>query len=96
MMRDPAIERSRARFFDVPLHLYRQGAVSLLSSLVLRLKGDTAGAFSAVTNVAFAAGFIQARRREYLATTRRGLVREITSTLAAVLRPNRSGPSAPA
>jgi glycosyltransferase involved in cell wall biosynthesis len=96
MMREPEMERSRARFFDVPVHLYRQGILSLLSSLVLRVTGDAAGAFAAVTRAAFAVGFIETRRREYVATTRRGLVREVASVLAALVRPPRSGPSAPA
>jgi GT2 family glycosyltransferase len=96
MMREPAMERSRARFFDVPVHLYRQGLTALLSALLLRLKGDAAGAFAAVTRAAFAAGFIETRRREYVAATRRGVVREVAAVLSAMLRPPRSGPSTPA
>lgn len=96
IMREPAMEQSRARFFDVPLHLYRQGMVSLIWALILRLRGDAAGAFSAVSRAAFAAGFIEARRSEYVAATGRGVVREVAFACSAMLRPPRSGPSAPA
>jgi glycosyltransferase involved in cell wall biosynthesis len=96
MMREPAMEQSRARLFDVPMHLYRQGFLSQLTALLLRLKGDPAGAFTAATRAAFAAGFIETRRREYVAATRRGVVREVVSALSAWFRPPRAGPSAPA
>jgi hypothetical protein len=87
MMRDPAMERSRARFFDVPIHVYRRGIASLLSAPLRRLKGDAVGAFTAIAQAAFAAGFIETRRREYVAATHRGVVRELISVLRAVLRP---------
>jgi glycosyltransferase involved in cell wall biosynthesis len=96
MMRDPVIERSRARFFDVPLHVYRQGIASLLSAPLRRLKGDAVGAFTAIAQAAFAAGFIETRRREYVATTRRGVIRESASLVATLLRPRRRGSSASA
>lgn len=95
MMREPAMEQSRARFFDVPVHVYRQGVASLLSALVRRLRGDAAGAFAAITQAVFAAGFIQTRRREYVAATRRGLVREVASMVGALLRPGHRGSGAP-
>jgi hypothetical protein len=96
MMRDPVMERSRARFFDVPIHVYRQGIASLLSAPLRRLKGDAVGAFTAIAQAAFAAGFIETRRREYVATTRRGVMRETASLVAALLRPRTRGPSASA
>jgi glycosyltransferase involved in cell wall biosynthesis len=95
MMREPAMERSRARFFDVPVHLYREAIRSLLSAPLLRLKGDAAGAFTATTRAAFAAGFIETRRREYVAGTGRGILREVASVLATLLRPG-SRPGTPA
>ncbi|NUO36997.1 MAG: glycosyltransferase family 2 protein [Gemmatimonadaceae bacterium] len=94
MMRDPAMEQSRARLFDVPVHLYRDAVRSLFAAPLLRLKGDVPGAFAAMTRVAFAAGFIEARRSEYGATGRRGIFREAVSALSALLR-SRPGSSAP-
>jgi GT2 family glycosyltransferase len=87
MMRDPAMERSRARFFDVPVHLYRDALRSLALAPLLRLKGDAPGAFAAVARVAFVAGFVETRRREYFAATRRGIFQEAAAVLATLLRP---------
>jgi glycosyltransferase involved in cell wall biosynthesis len=95
MMHDPAMERSRARFLGAPVHLYRDGIRSLLSAPVLRLKGNAAGAFSAVTRAAFALGFIETRRREHAMATGRGVLRELASLLTGILRGRPSGPGTP-
>ena len=60
-MRLPEIERSRARIFDVPVHLFRAAVLDLAAWVSLSLARDRAGAFARETRLWFFTGFCRER-----------------------------------
>lgn len=93
-LRDEAMERSAARLFDVPAHLYRQTGVAALGWVKSMLAGRGADAFWHETQLCFFAGFFRQRRADYLATRRHGTLRELFSLVRA-LATGKSGHDAP-
>jgi glycosyltransferase involved in cell wall biosynthesis len=61
LMRLPEVEKTRARFFGVPLHLVRRALADLVAWLRSRISGDRARAFSAETRLWFFTGFLRER-----------------------------------
>lgn len=60
-MRLPQMERSRARIFDVPVHLLRSAALDAAAWVSLTLARDAAGAFARETRLWFVTGFCRER-----------------------------------
>jgi hypothetical protein len=83
-LRDEETERSAARLFDVPAHLYRRATADALGWLKNTLLGRRAEAFGHETQLSFFAGFFRQRRADYLATRRHGTLREIFSLVRAL------------
>lgn len=61
LMRTPEVERARARFLDVPLHLFRRALGDVIAWVRSRLTGDSARAFAAETRLWFFSGFVRER-----------------------------------
>lgn len=71
VMRSEEMERSSARLFDVPGHLYRQAladATAWIKSFVL---GNRSQAFTHESRIRFFLGFFPKRRKDYLAAGHR-------------------------
>lgn len=64
VLRDPAIEKSSARLFDVPAHLYRQTAVAAYDWFRHTLRGHESDAFASEARIRFFFGFFEQRRRD--------------------------------
>jgi glucosyl-dolichyl phosphate glucuronosyltransferase len=64
VLRDPTIEKSSARLFDVPAHLYRQTAVAAYDWLRHTLRGNESDAFASEARIRFFFGFFEQRRRD--------------------------------
>ena len=62
-MRDTDFERSRARFFDVPVHMYRQAASAAAEWLKWKLLRRDSEAFLCETRLRFFLGFFRERRQ---------------------------------
>lgn len=77
LMREEEFERSSARLFDVPAHLYKQAMRDALSCLVNSLRGNREQAFQHETQLCFFKGFFRQRRADYRAAGRHGTVREL-------------------
>jgi GT2 family glycosyltransferase len=60
-MRLPEVERSRARVFDVPVHLLRSAAADAAAWISLTLARDASGAFARETRLWFFTGFCRER-----------------------------------
>jgi glycosyltransferase involved in cell wall biosynthesis len=60
-MRLPEMERSRARIFDVPVHLFRQAFEHLIRVVRHAIRRRAALAFQAETGLWFVAGFVRER-----------------------------------
>lgn len=84
VMRAAEVEESRARLFDVPVHLYKQAAVSTLRWMQNTLRGKSEEAFWYETQLRFFVGFFRKRREDYRASGRRSTVREIAAFLRAL------------
>lgn len=65
LMRSEEMEASRARLFDVPLHLYRQAGTDAGAWLKDSLRGDASHAFRHETRLRFFAGFWQKRQADF-------------------------------
>lgn len=63
-LRDPEFERSTARLFDVPAHMYRAVAAAALGWLTSLVRRRPDAAFVYETRVRFFLGFFRQRRRE--------------------------------
>jgi glycosyltransferase involved in cell wall biosynthesis len=88
LLRDPEFERSAARLFDVPAHLYKQSLVDLLDWCKKQLAGNHEQAFLCETRLCFFRGFFHKRRQEFHQANHFGLLREIASFLYALMRPH--------
>jgi len=84
VMRAEEVERSRARLFDVPVHLYRQALTDALAWLKYRLLGERDKAFLHETRLYFFAGFFGKRREDFLVSRPRSRVREIATFLRSL------------
>jgi glycosyltransferase involved in cell wall biosynthesis len=82
LMRDPEFERSAARLFDVPAHLYKQAFFDVLRWSANRLSRNRQEAYARESNLCFFIGFLQQR----LATLRRSENSPVLRRLAAFLR----------
>lgn len=85
IMREEAFERSIARLFDVPAHLYKQAARDVLGWIRHKLSGNEATAFVHETRLCFFAGFFGTRRRQFAATTDRGILRELALFIRSLI-----------
>jgi glycosyltransferase involved in cell wall biosynthesis len=87
MMRDEEMERSAARLFDVPAHLYKQALANLLKLVKHRLSGNDESAFIYETQLHFFMGFFKTRREQFLASNNRSVFREIASFIRYLVLP---------
>ena len=93
IMRDEDFERSKARLFDVPSHLYRQAMGHAWGWLRQTLARDEAEAFWHECQLRFCWGFFQQRRAEYAAQRESGALAEALRFARSLLssRTGRSG-----
>ena len=85
IMRSETMERSAGRLFDVPAHLFKQAINDAAGLLKCELVGDRARAFLHETRLRFFLGFAKKRRRDYLDTTHRGILREVAALIRALV-----------
>jgi glycosyltransferase involved in cell wall biosynthesis len=83
-MRTPEIERSPARLFDVPAHLYRQAAADATGWLSLVARGRGAEAFGRETRLRFFTGYFCARAKDFLMAGTGGLAGELRMLVNAI------------
>jgi len=86
-MRDPQIEQSAARLFDVPAHLYKQTLIDVFGWLRYTLTGNSREAFLHETRICFFMGFFRSRLLSYRKAGYPGIFQEIVSFFNALLRP---------
>ncbi len=84
LMREEEFERSSARLFDVPAHLYKQATRDALAWLANSLRGKREQAFQHETQLCFFKGFFQQRRADYSAAGKHGVVRELVCFVRAL------------
>lgn len=80
-LRDPRIEGSSARLFDVPAHLYRQAGGAAARWLWATLSGRPDEAFTHETAIRFFVGFFAERRR----ARERGLLPDAAAFVRALV-----------
>jgi glycosyltransferase involved in cell wall biosynthesis len=95
LMREEEFERTSARFFDVPSHMYSQAAKNVVCLLKNSLQKKEAKAFWHETQLRFFIGFFRLRKREFFRSPQRSsLVAEIISFIGSLaakkLKNNRS------
>jgi glycosyltransferase involved in cell wall biosynthesis len=61
VMRLPEMERARARFLGIPLHVFRRALQDVLALIRSRWNGDAARAFACETRLWFFSGFVKER-----------------------------------
>jgi glucosyl-dolichyl phosphate glucuronosyltransferase len=86
LMGDQEFERSAARLFDVPGHLYKQAFFDLLQWGKNRLSGNQERAFRHETSLCFFAGFFQQRLQTFRRSENPSLLRELGSFLYSLCR----------
>jgi glucosyl-dolichyl phosphate glucuronosyltransferase len=79
-LRDPTFERSAARLFDVPAHVYKDAAGAAWSWAGSVLRGSPDAAFAHETRIRFFVGFFGERRH-----SARGIVAELAGFTRALL-----------
>jgi glycosyltransferase involved in cell wall biosynthesis len=84
-MRDVEFERSGARLFDVPAHMYRLAGTAALEWLARSARGQFEEAFESETRLRFFLGFLGERRRQHRARGGRGTMVEVASFVRALL-----------
>ncbi len=84
IMRAEDMERSSARLFDVPAHLYGQAMRDAALWLRFFLTGRRARAFKHETGVRFFSGFFRKRRQDYLSSAQHGALRELTAFVRSI------------
>ena len=82
---DEEVERSRARLFDVPAHLYRQALADVLSYCSLRLRGRRDQAFFKELELRYFRAFYRRRRRDFLAAGQTGSLASLAGFIKALL-----------
>lgn len=87
LMRDPQIEQSAARLFDVPAYFYKETLIDVLSWLRYTLTGNSREAFLRETRICFFIGFFRSRLHTYRNEGYPGIFQEMASFLNALLRP---------
>jgi cellulose synthase/poly-beta-1,6-N-acetylglucosamine synthase-like glycosyltransferase len=85
IMREEEFERSGARLFDVPAHLYKQALVNSLKFIKHSLFSNDESAFVYETQLRFFMGFFMTRREEFLASNNRGILREVASFVRSLV-----------
>jgi glycosyltransferase involved in cell wall biosynthesis len=85
-MRDEDFERSKARFFDIPSHLYKEAFKSTAYMVIYALTGKFDRSFTEETKLRFVMGFARKRAEEFNSDGSSGYYNEIRSLLAFLLR----------
>lgn len=80
-LRDPGFEKSAARLFGVPAHLYRQTASAAIGWLGSMLRGRPDESFAHELRMRFFAGFFDERRHE----GSRGMLSELTELARSLI-----------
>ncbi len=86
VMRDEDFERSAARLFDVPAHMYKQAAVNAGNWAKCLLAGNTDKAFGHEIGLRFFAGFFRKRLSDFRASGSRAAPSEIVSFIRSLLK----------
>jgi glycosyltransferase involved in cell wall biosynthesis len=84
IMRSEDMERSSARLFDVPAHLYGQAIKDAALWLRFFLTGRRNRAFKHEIGVRFFSGFFRRRRQDYLSNAQHGALQEIIAFIRSV------------
>ncbi len=92
-MRDEEVERSNARLFDVPAHMFKQAAKDALVWAKCSLRRQREAAFVHESQLRFFAGFFRKRRADFSAAGRNGTVREVFSFARSLVSKKKSGSS---
>ena len=87
--RSEEMERSSARLFDVPAHLYKQAFGDLTGWLKCSLAMRPEPAFAHESRLRFFLGFFRKRRKDYLAGDHSGQLIELASLLRSRFKKNR-------
>lgn len=85
IMREEEFERSGARLFDVPAHLYKQALVNSLKFVKHSLFSNDESAFIYETQLHFFMGFFKTRREQFLASNNRSVLREVASFIRSLV-----------
>jgi glucosyl-dolichyl phosphate glucuronosyltransferase len=85
IMREEEFERTSARLFDVPAHLYKEALKNALMWIKNKLSGRDDDAFVYQTRLCFFRGFFRTRRQQFAASTNRGFLREVASFVRSLL-----------
>jgi glycosyltransferase involved in cell wall biosynthesis len=88
LLRDEEFERSAARLFDVPAHMYTRAGAAALGWCKWRV-WQPHQAFECETQLRFFAGFFRERRRQHRAAVGHGAVREVVSFVRTLLNKSR-------
>jgi glucosyl-dolichyl phosphate glucuronosyltransferase len=86
LMRDQEFERSAARLFDVPAHLYKKAFLDLLQGSKIRLTGDQEKAFWYETCLCFFVGFFQQRLKTFRRSENSSMLGELASFLYSLCK----------
>jgi glycosyltransferase involved in cell wall biosynthesis len=87
LMREEEFERSSARLFDVPAHLYKQAMVNGLELIKHKLSRNDEAAFVYKTRLCFFVGFFRTRREQFFALNDRSILREVASFVRSLVLP---------
>ncbi|HVG21173.1 MAG TPA: glycosyltransferase [Blastocatellia bacterium] len=87
LLREEDFERSAARLFDVPAHLYKQTLVDAMKLVKHRLFGKDDIAFMYETRLCFFVGFFRTRRRQFSELNNRSILREVVSFIRSLVLP---------
>jgi len=87
--RSEEMERSSARLFDVPAHLYKQAFDDLIGWLKCSLTMRPEPAFAHESRIRFFWGFFGKRRQDYLAGDHSGQLNELASLVRSRFKKNR-------
>jgi glycosyltransferase involved in cell wall biosynthesis len=84
-IRDEEVERSSARFFDVPAHMYRQAALDGWHLFRLRLLGRADESFFPELQLRYFWAFFRKRREDFSRTRRHGVLSDFFSFIRALV-----------
>ncbi len=91
LMKDDEFERSSARIFDIPLHIFREATVNSIKMMTLLLTGNRDEAFLHETKVRFFWGYSRQRLKDFHAEKTFSVAGEISSIPRLLLRRFRGG-----